>query len=119
MVISATIGAAAHRDNPARLGHLIVHLAQSGGHFVCEGASNDHDVGLARTGTENDPETIEIITGSTCRMKEYEIEEKRGISSMSKRLSPKYGREDSSSGTFKATQLIQTTLLQISMQRMG
>lgn len=86
VVISATIGAAAHWNNPAGLGHLIVDLAQGGGHFVREGTSNDHDVGLARTGTENDAETIEIITGSTCRMKEDEIKDKGEISGMFKKM---------------------------------
>src|SRR5215212_4333602 len=32
MVIAAAVGARAHRDDPARLGHLVVDLAQSGGH---------------------------------------------------------------------------------------
>src|SRR6266851_3868135 len=34
MVVAAAIGAGAHRDDPARLGHLVVNLAQRRGHLV-------------------------------------------------------------------------------------
>lgn len=63
VVVSSTVGAAAHRDDPARFGHLIVNLSQGGRHLVGQGTGHNHDVGLARRGTENDTETILIIAG--------------------------------------------------------
>lgn len=62
VVVAAAVGAAAHGDNPAGVGHLIVDLAQGGGHLVGEGAGNNHDVGLTGRGTENDTETILIVS---------------------------------------------------------
>ncbi|KAL3952955.1 hypothetical protein ACCO45_012898 [Purpureocillium lilacinum] len=47
VVVAAAVGAAAHGDDPAGVGHLIVDLAQGGGHLVGEGAGDDHDVRLA------------------------------------------------------------------------
>ena len=46
-------GADAHRQHPARLGHLVVDLAQHRGHLVAHPAGDDHQVGLprARPGT--------------------------------------------------------------------
>lgn len=46
VVVPAAIGARAHGDDPARLGHLIVNLPQGRGHLVGEGAGDNHDVGL-------------------------------------------------------------------------
>src|SRR4029077_19302476 len=34
VIVPAAIGAGAHRDHPARLGHLVIDLAQGGRHFV-------------------------------------------------------------------------------------
>jgi hypothetical protein len=64
VVVTATIGAATHRDDPSGLGHLIVDLAESGCHLVGECAGDNHDVGLAGRGTENDSHAILIVTGS-------------------------------------------------------
>jgi len=64
MVVATTVGARAHRNNPLGVSHLIVHLAESGGHLVGQGAGNDEHVSLARRGTENDTEAIEIVTTS-------------------------------------------------------
>lgn len=44
------------------LGHLVVHLAQGGGHLVRERACDDHDVGLPGTGTEHNPKTVLVVT---------------------------------------------------------
>ena len=63
VVVAATVGAATHGDDPSGLGHLIVDLAKGGRHLVGEGAGDNHDVGLARRGTENDSHAILIVTG--------------------------------------------------------
>jgi hypothetical protein len=63
VVVAATVGAATHGDDPSGLGHLIVDLAEGGRHLVGEGAGDNHDVGLARRGTENDSHAILIVTG--------------------------------------------------------
>lgn len=62
VVVTAAVGTASHGDDPSGVGHLIVDLAQGGCHLVCEGAGNDHDIGLTRGGTENDSETILIVS---------------------------------------------------------
>ena len=43
---AAGAGAHAHREHPARLGHLVVDLAQHRGHLVAHPAGHDHQVGL-------------------------------------------------------------------------
>jgi predicted metal-dependent phosphoesterase TrpH len=63
VVVAATVGAATHGDDPSGLGHLIVDLAKGGRHLVGEGAGDNHDVGLARRGTEDDSHAILIVTG--------------------------------------------------------
>ena len=55
MVVAAPVRARAHADDPARVRHLVIDLAQGGGHFVGEGAGYDHDVGLAGGGAEDYP----------------------------------------------------------------
>ena len=62
VVVAATVGAAAHGDDPSGIGHLIVDLAEGGGHLVGEGTGNDHDIGLSGGGSENDTETILIVS---------------------------------------------------------
>lgn len=62
VVVAATVGAATHGDDPSGFGHLIVDLAQGGGHLVGKGAGNDHDVGLTGGSTENDSETILVVS---------------------------------------------------------
>ena len=61
VVVAAAVGAAAHADDPAGLGHLIVDLAQGGSHLVGQGTGDDHDIGLARGGTENDTQAVLIV----------------------------------------------------------
>lgn len=53
VIVTTSVGAASHADDPAGFGHLIVDLAQGGRHLVRERAGDDHDIGLARRGTEN------------------------------------------------------------------
>lgn len=64
VVVTATVGARAHGDNPARVGHLIVDLAEGGSHLVGQGTSDDHYIGLTGRGTENNTHTILIVTRS-------------------------------------------------------
>eukprot|EP00166_Cyanidium_caldarium_P006322 ctg_90.g41 len=61
VIIPATIRARAHAHHPARLGHLVVHLAQRRGHFVGERAGHDHHVALAGRRSEDDTEAIKIV----------------------------------------------------------
>src|SRR3569832_1399406 len=62
MVIAAAVGAGAHRDHPARLGHLVVDAAQRRRHLVHQRAGDDHHVGLTRTRTEHHAEAVEVVT---------------------------------------------------------
>lgn len=64
VVVAATVGTATHGDDPSRLGHLIVNLAKGGRHLVGEGAGDDHNIGLAGRGTENNSHAILIVAGS-------------------------------------------------------
>src|SRR5438132_6520385 len=61
VVVAAAVRARSHRDHPARLGHLVVHLTQRGRHLVAERAGDDHDVGLARARPEDDAEAVEVV----------------------------------------------------------
>jgi len=62
VVVSSSVGAAAHGNNPSWVGHLVVDLSQRWRHLVCEGSGYDHDVGLSGRGTENNTETILIVS---------------------------------------------------------
>jgi hypothetical protein len=62
VVVTAAVGAATHGDDPSGFGHLIVDLAQGGSHLGGESAGDDHDIGLTGGGTENNSETILIIS---------------------------------------------------------
>lgn len=62
VIVTASVRAWAHWDNPAWLRHLIVNLAQSWCHFVGQSSSNDDDISLARRGTEDDTVTIHVVT---------------------------------------------------------
>src|SRR5579859_4200017 len=61
VVVAAAIGAGAHRDHVARLGHLVVDLAQRRRHLVGERAGHDHHVGLPRRGTRGKAEALDVI----------------------------------------------------------
>ena len=62
VVVSSSVRAATHGDDPAGVRHLIVNLAQSRSHLVCKGSSDNHDIGLTGRGTENNTETILIVS---------------------------------------------------------
>jgi hypothetical protein len=61
VVVTSSVRAAAHGNDPSRLGHLVVDLSQRRCHFVCEGSGYNHDIGLTGRGTENDTEAILIV----------------------------------------------------------
>src|SRR5688500_2555995 len=66
MIVTAAIGAGAHGYHPARLGHLIVHLAESWCHFIAEGSGNNHDIRLPRTWTKHNSKAVKIVAGRAC-----------------------------------------------------
>jgi hypothetical protein len=61
MVIAAAIGAATHRNHPARLRHLVIYFAQSRRHFVGQRTSHNHHITLAGAGARNNSESVEIV----------------------------------------------------------
>ncbi len=62
VVVTTTVGARAHGDDPSWLWHLIVNLSQGRCHLIGEGSSDNHNIGLTWRGTENDTEAILIVT---------------------------------------------------------
>mmetsp|Transcript_10891 Transcript_10891/g.36089 ORF Transcript_10891/g.36089 Transcript_10891/m.36089 type:complete len:250 (+) Transcript_10891:102-851(+) len=65
MVVAAAVGAGAHRQDVTRLRHLVVDLPQCRGHLVGERPRNDHHVGLARRCTEQNAETIHVVSSGS------------------------------------------------------
>ena len=65
MIIAAAVGTRTHRQDPTRLGELVVHAAQGGRHFIGERTRHNHQVGLTWGRTENDAETVKVITRHT------------------------------------------------------
>ena len=61
MIVPATIRATAHADDPTRVGHLVVDLAQSRRHLVGQSARHDHHVRLTGRGAEDDAQPILIV----------------------------------------------------------
>jgi hypothetical protein len=64
VVVASSVRAATHGDDPSRVGHLVVNLSQRWSHLVCEGSSNDHNIGLTGGSTENDTEAILVVSWS-------------------------------------------------------
>lgn len=62
VIVSTSVCAGTHGDDPSWLWHLIVNLTQSRRHLVGEGTGDNHDIGLTWRGTENDTEAILIVT---------------------------------------------------------
>ena len=60
VVVAAAVGAAAHRDHPLRVGHLVVDLAQRRRHLVDQGAGHDHHVGLPRRRAEHHAVAVQV-----------------------------------------------------------
>ena len=61
MVVPAAVRAAPHANHPAGLRHLVVDLAERGRHLVRERARDDHDVGLAGGGAEDDAHAVLVV----------------------------------------------------------
>ena len=47
VVVSSSVGAAAHRNDPSGIGHLIIDLPKSRGHLVGQSTGNNHNIRLA------------------------------------------------------------------------
>jgi len=62
MIVTAAVGARSHADDPAGLGHLIVHLSQSGRHLVGQSSGDNHHVRLTGGRAENDSQAILIVS---------------------------------------------------------
>lgn len=63
MVVSSSVGARSHGDNPSGFRHLVVNLSQGGGHLVGKGSGDNHNIGLTRRGTENNSHSVLVVTG--------------------------------------------------------
>ena len=63
MVVPSPISARAHTNHPSRIRHLIVDLAEGGGHLIGKGAGDDHDIGLAGGGAEDYAEAVLVVAG--------------------------------------------------------
>ena len=59
-VMVAGIGATAHRDDPLRVGHLVVEPADARRHLDRHRAGDEHHVGLARGGPQDHAEAVEV-----------------------------------------------------------
>jgi hypothetical protein len=62
VIVASAVGARSHADDPAWLGHLIVDLPESRGHFVCDGSCYYHHVCLSWRGSKEDSKTFLIIS---------------------------------------------------------
>ena len=65
MVVTPSVGAGSHRNNPSRFWHLIVDLTKGGCHFVGKSTGDDHNIGLTRRSSKDHTETFHIITGGS------------------------------------------------------
>ena len=65
MIVAAAVGTRTHRQHPTRLGELVVYAAQGGGHFIGERTRHNHQVGLTGRRTENNAETVKVVTRHT------------------------------------------------------
>lgn len=61
MIIPAPICTTPHAYHPPRLGHLVVALTDSWRDLVGDGARDDHHVGLAWRGAEDDAEPVLVV----------------------------------------------------------
>lgn len=62
VVVSSTVRARAHGNDPTGIWHLIVDLSQCGCHLVGKCAGDDHDIGLTWRGTENYTKSILVVS---------------------------------------------------------
>ena len=65
VVVSTTVSARAHGEDISWEGHLVINSSKGRCHFVGEGAGDDHKIGLAWRGSENDTESVHIVSWSS------------------------------------------------------
>ena len=65
MVVAAAVRAASHRDDVARVWHLVVHTARGRRHLVGDSSGNEDDVSLARRRSERDAEAVHVVARSS------------------------------------------------------
>lgn len=63
VVVATSVGATAHADHPLRVRHLVINLTKGGCHFVCHCSRHNHHVGLSRGCSEDDSETVLVVSG--------------------------------------------------------
>jgi hypothetical protein len=61
----AAAGAASHRDDVFRIGHLIVEELGALGHFISEGSCHDHQIRLPGRGARDSAESVDISARSS------------------------------------------------------
>jgi len=62
VVVAASVGAAAHGQDPLGIRHLIVDLSKRRSHFVSQGPGHNDAVSLAGRGPEDDAVAIHVVT---------------------------------------------------------
>jgi len=62
VVVTTTVSTGTHGNDPSWFWHLIVNLTKGRSHLVGEGTSHNHDIGLTRRSTENDTESVLIVS---------------------------------------------------------
>jgi hypothetical protein len=65
VIVTTTVSARTHGNDPLGLGHLLINTTKRRSHLVGKSTSDNHDISLTRRSTENDTETIEIISRRT------------------------------------------------------
>lgn len=83
MIVATAICAAAHRNNPSRLWHLVIDLPQSRGHLVRQCARHNHNVRLTRRRAKDYTQSILVV--ARCR----QVHHLHGTAGESKRHGPK------------------------------
>lgn len=63
MVVATTVSTRAHGNHPSWFRHLIINLSKRRGHFICQSTGNNHNIGLTWRGSENDTQSILIVSG--------------------------------------------------------
>jgi hypothetical protein len=62
VVISSTIGTAAHADHPLGIRHLVVKQPDGRRHLVADGAGDDHHIRLAWGCAEDDAQAVLVVS---------------------------------------------------------
>lgn len=61
VIVTPTISTAAHAYDPLGVWHLVVAKPDSRSHLVGDSTGDDHDVGLARGGAEDDAQAVLVV----------------------------------------------------------